>query len=346
MSVKRCPQCNLVNWATDIHCKRCGQDLELLDVLQPAKVEMSAAGSEKHQPQNHFEAQAVSKQNPQSSGDFAEREQPSSTYSSNFQAENGRINSPPLNKQYSYYQTSPNIQQQNPGTKKGMAIASLIFGILGFPFVSIVLGGVISIFLAMIFGTAGAVFGISVFLLMIPLSLILGIVAVVRANKMPNVYGGKSLAITGIIFSACGILMLPVFGVIGAVAVPNVIEARKAANENSAISGLRTIVIAEEIYKAENGKCADLQILGAEKRVDSRLVKGENNGYRFLVVKLPTLNGDCAVTATPTSTLDGVRAFYYSTEEGMIRARKYEGKPAGPSDEPIKITDGSTGQTF
>src|SRR5688500_7012659 len=167
---------------------------------------MSTAGYEKHQPKNNFQAQSVSKQNPQSSGDFAERKQPSSTHNSNFQSENRQINSPQLNSQYSYYQTSPNSQQQNSGTKKGMAIASLIFGILGFPFVSIVLGGVISIFLAIIFGTAGAVFGISVFLLMIPLSLILGIVAVVRANKMPNVYGGKSFAITGIIFSSCGIL--------------------------------------------------------------------------------------------------------------------------------------------
>ena len=345
MSVKRCPQCNLVNWATDILCKRCGQDLQVIDALQSAKVEVSGAGFEKHHAQNHFQTQPVSQENQHYSSDF-NRRQPISSLTDNFQAENGRGSCAQSNNQYSNYRTSHNYRQQNPKTKKGMAIASLVLGILGFPFVSIILGGIISVFLAIVFGTSGAIFGIAVFLLMIPLSLILGIVALSRAKKMPHEYGGKSLAVTGIIFSSCGILLLPVFGIIGAIAVPNLMAARKAANEAGAISGLRTIIIAEETYRAENGWCADLQTLGAQNMIDSRLVKGENNGYRFMVINLPTMNRDCAITATPISTLDGARAFYYSTEEGMIRARKYEGKPAGPTDEPIKITDGSTGKAF
>ena len=344
MSVKKCTQCNLVNWATDTLCKRCGQNLQIIDVLQSAKVETSGAGFEQNQSPNHFQGEPVAQENHQFSSDF--NQQPSSAFTNNFQTENRQVNSPQWNNQYSGYQTSHNNQRQNPRTKKGMAIASLILGVLGFPLFSIIIGGIVSLFLAIIFGTSGAIFGIAVFLLMIPLSLILGIVALSRAKKMPNEYGGKSLAITGIVFSSCGLLLLPVFGIIGAIAVPNVIEARKAANEGSAIQGLRMIVIAQETYRAENLRCADLKTLGAENMIDSRLVKGESNGYRYMVINLPTMNRNCAMTATPATTLDGVRAFYYSTEDGMIRARKYDGEPAGPTDEPIKVTEAPKDMPF
>lgn len=346
MSVKRCPQCNLVNWATEFFCKSCGQDLQAVDFLQPAKVEMSDGDFDRIKSQNHFQNRSESPESHQFFGDSDKQHENSSNFNKNVQAENKTINTQKTNNQYSGNHYSRNFKQLNSKTKKGMAVASLVFGILGFPFVSIFLGGIISLFLALIFGTAGAIFGASVFLLMIPLSLILGIVAVARVNKMPDVYGGKSFAITGIIFSSCGILLLPVFGIIGAIAVPNLMAARKAANEDSAISAMRMIIVAEETYKAENLRCADLKTLGAEKMIDSRLVKGESNGYRFIVVNLPTINGDCAVMATPASTMDGAQAFYYSTEDGMIRARKYEGKPAGPTDEPIKITTAPSDYTF
>lgn len=333
MSVKRCPQCNLVNWATDVVCKRCGADMQVIDVLQTDKVEMSSAGFEKNPARNHFQNQPVLQENHQVAGDFNEQQQPSPTFNNNFQSENKRINSPKLNNQYAGYQNSHNYQPNNSGTKKGMAIASLVFGILGFPFVSMILGGLVSIVLAMIFGTVGAIAGMAVFLLMIPLGLILGIVAVCRVNKTPSVYGGKGLAIAGIICSACGILVMPVMAII---AVPNLLASRRAANEGSTISSLRTISIAEGTYMSIKGRCADLQTLGTENMIDPVLAKGEKNGYRFTVVKLPTLKGDCAVTATPSSTSVGSRAFYYSTEDNLIRARKFDGKPADPSDEPIE----------
>lgn len=334
MSVKRCPQCNLVNWATDVLCKKCGLDLQVVDVLQLAKVEMSGTGFEKKPSQNHFQSQPISPENQQFADDFEEPQQPSSTFNNhNFQPENQRINYPKPVNPYSGYQNSRNYQLNNSGAKKGMAIASLVFGILGFPFVSMFLGGIVSVILAMIFGAAGAIAGISIFLLMIPLGLVLGIVAVCRANKKPDVYGGKGLAIAGIICSACGILIMPV---VAAIAVPNLLAARKAANEGSAIAVLRTISDAEEKYMTAKGRCADLQTLGAEKMIDSVLAKGEKNGYRFMVVKLPTTRGDCAVTATPSSISVGSRAFYYSTEDNVIRARAFDGKPAEPSDEPIE----------
>lgn len=333
MSVKRCPQCNLVNWATDVFCKRCGSDLQVVDVLQSAKAEMSETGFEKKPAHNHFQSQPLSPETHQFSGEFGEQ-QPSSTFNNNnFQPENKQINSPkPINR-YSGYQNSSNYQPNNSSAKKGMAIASLVFGILGFPFVSMFLGGIVSVILAMIFGTVGAIAGISIFLLMIPLGLILGIVAVYRANKKPNVYGGKGFAIAGIVCSACGILILPI---VAAIAIPNILAARKAANEGSAIAGLRTISSAEGTYMSTRGRCADLQTLGAENMIDSVLANGQRSGYRFTVVKLPTTRGDCAVTATPSSTSEGTRAFYYSTEDSLIRARKFDGKPAEPNDEPIE----------
>jgi type II secretory pathway pseudopilin PulG len=109
-----------------------------------------------------------------------------------------------------------------------MAIASLVLGILGLPTLGL-------------FGL-GAIVGI-----------ILGIVALVRANQTPAVHGGKGLAIGGIITNVLALILIPVIGMFAAIAIPSFLRARVSANESAAIGDIRTVISAEVAYANANG---------------------------------------------------------------------------------------------
>lgn len=121
-------------------------------------------------------------------------------------------------------ETSP----AGPLARRGMAIASLVIGVLSIPTV----GGLL----------IGALLGI-----------ILGIVALVRANRAPHVYGGKGLAVAGIATSAFSLLFIPFLGIIAAIAIPSFLRARVAANESAAIGDIRTVIAAEAAYQSVSG---------------------------------------------------------------------------------------------
>lgn len=110
--------------------------------------------------------------------------------------------------------------------KQGMAIASLVLGVLGLP-----TGGCVGV---------GGLVGV-----------ILGIVALVKANSSPNEYGGKGLAIGGIVTSGLSLVLAPaIIGIVAAIAIPSFLRARLTANEAAAIGDLRTFISAEVAYQS------------------------------------------------------------------------------------------------
>jgi hypothetical protein len=282
MSTIRCPQCNLTNFATAVACKRCGyffQPLPEGTTVNPAAAETSFGAGEPPPGFNEF-------QNGGASAGYAP------------QPPFGAASTPPPRQNYyqPQYQTYQTAKQ-----KSGLAIASLVLGVIGCFFTS-------------------------------PIGLILGIVAMVKARRHPHQYGGKGLAIAGIVLNGLGLLFLPV---IAAIAIPNLLAARRAANEGSAVKIVHTLASAEQVYMGSmNGKCGDIQALIATKLVnDLSLAKNEKNGYRFLVINLPA--GGCEIHATPLSTSQGTRSFFYSTEDNVIRAAKKNGLPADRKDLPL-----------
>jgi type II secretory pathway pseudopilin PulG len=151
--------------------------------------------------------------------------------------------------------------------KKGWAIASLILGLLSLPTL-----GILGI---------GALLGI-----------IFGIVALVKASQQPDVYGGKGLAISGIVASALSFVMIPFIGIIAAIAIPSLLRARVSANESATIGDLRTVVSAEMAYGSANGGAYDtLECLSTPARcipnypatgpafVDAETVMATRHGY-------------------------------------------------------------------
>ena len=140
----------------------------------------------------------------------------------------------------------------------GMAIASLVLGCL---FIIPLLGMLFSL-----------------------VALILGIVALVKISNNKETLQGKGLAISGIVLGAVGILLIPIIGLLAAIAIPNLLRARLAANEAYANETVKTISTASEVYFANNGKYPASE--DDLKRMDYILEyydKTIKNGYVYLV---------------------------------------------------------------
>ncbi len=244
----------------------------------------------------------------QASGQFGQNQ---SDYQSNSQ------NFPPQNAPQPDYAPRPPYQNAPPKLKSGLAIASMVMGCVGF-------------FLC------GGLFG----LLSLP-GLIIGIVALVKASKKPFEYGGKGFAIAGIVMNCLLLLILPVMM---AIAIPNLLAARRAANEGSAINSMHLLLSAETIFMSANtsGRCGDLTDLLGSRLIDSALARGEKNGYKYSVAK--NANGSCELFAEPTVSngvgKTGNRSFYASTSEEEIHAADKNGAKASISDPILGQLDG------
>ncbi len=98
------------------------------------------------------------------------------------------------------------------------------------------------------------------------------------------------------------LIVITIIGVIAAVAIPNLLSARTAANESSAISSLRTFHGAQATYQTTygNGNYAGtvgsvdgvaFSELGAVTLIDTTLASGTKSGYSFTGGKYNTSGG-------------------------------------------------------
>ena len=187
--------------------------------------------------------------------------------------------------------------------------------------------GIVSIFLGCLGG-----------FLLAPVGLVLGIVSLVRFSRRPIEYGGKGFAIAGTVLSGIGILSIPI---VMAIAIPNLLASRRAANEGAAVSSMRTLANAEQTYADTlgAGTCGDLNSLASAKLVDSVLASGKKSGYQFTIRRTSTPYV-CEINATPIVTngvsATGLRSFFMSTEDNVLRAAERHGQMASESDPPVE----------
>jgi type IV pilus assembly protein PilA len=210
----------------------------------------------------------------------------------------------------SYYPYPP---EHFGALKTGLAITSMVLGIVSVPTSFVLIG-----------------------ILLAPVALILGIVALSQASKKPHVYGGKGFAIAGIATGATAFLL--VVPIIAAIAIPNLLAARRAANEGKAISTLRTLSSAEATYMSTygNGSCGDLKVLAEKGFIKKDLADGFDTDYRFEVVMKPA-PANCEMYATPLAK-NGPRSFMIAAD-GILRGADKGGAKAEYSDPPIDRPD-------
>jgi prepilin-type N-terminal cleavage/methylation domain-containing protein len=144
------------------------------------------------------------------------------------------------------------------------------------------------------------------------------------------------------------LIVISIILIIAAMAVPNFMRARLAANEASAVSSCRTLNTAELTYYAfyQRGYTNTLAQLGppasgpataaAADLIDSTLASGRKSGYVFnyvpggLTAGMYTSYSLQANPATPGST--GI-SYFYTDPSGVIRLSSSEA--AGPSSSPV-----------
>jgi len=125
------------------------------------------------------------------------------------------------------------------------------------------------------------------FLFAFPLSvlaIIFGHLSLSEIRKSAGRLKGEGLAITGLVLGYAGVAAIPIILIMAAIAIPNLLRARIAANEASAVGSIRTLVVAEVQYSASHpnaGYTCNLADLSGEGLIDARLASGQKSGYAF-----------------------------------------------------------------
>ena len=182
-----------------------------------------------------------------------------------------------------------------PPKTSGKAIVSLVCGLLFFvPFLFIV---------AIVYGHLG----------------------LSEIRKSAGRLTGEGIAIAGLVLGYLGIVSIPMVLIIAAIAIPNLLRARMAANESSAVAYIRTINVAESSYNAQHqdtGYTCSLSDLSSLS--NSSLAGDRRNGYEFQLTGCSAgveggANVRYQVVAVPvTRNQTGIRAFC-SDESAVIK---------------------------
>jgi type II secretory pathway pseudopilin PulG len=206
----------------------------------------------------------------------------------------------------------------NAELKKGLAICSLVIGIL-------------NLFTLGLLGV-GAILGIT-----------LAIVALSRIKQNPSVYGGKGFAAAGLVTSILSVVIIVPIAIVAAIAIPNLLAARRAANEGSTIQALRQVSAAEDTYSSLHGTYGTLDQLAAEQLIDGEIAAGTRHGYR---IKIDLSNSESdnpigfQLVAVPLTYPNSGRRSFYVDETGIIRAADARGRDATKFDDPLNFDDG------
>ncbi|HEY2932324.1 MAG TPA: type II secretion system protein [Acidobacteriota bacterium] len=115
------------------------------------------------------------------------------------------------------------------------------------------------------------------------------------------------------------LITVAIIGIIAAIAVPRLLDAKKAANEASAIQSVRAISTAQRLYSSTvgAGKYAPTMNLLSPMILDTVLGSGSKDGYSFTITADD--DRDYTVVALPiTLGVTGFRGFY-TDATGVIR---------------------------
>lgn len=145
------------------------------------------------------------------------------------------------------------------------------------------------------------------------------------------------------------LIVVSVLLIIAAIAIPNFLRARLAANEASAVSSCRTVNTAEFTFMAfyRQGYSSTLAQLGpptsgpatsaAADLIDVGLAAGQRSGYVFEYTPSGLSGGlytSYQFHANPAVPNDTGTRYFFTDPSGVIRQRA--GEAAGPSDSSIQ----------
>jgi len=144
------------------------------------------------------------------------------------------------------------------------------------------------------------------------------------------------------------LIVVAIILIIAAIAIPNLLRSRIAANQASCVGSLRTLNTAEITYAStyNTGYTMALSYLAPSTSgtpdaqhsglIDSVLASGVKSGYGFMYTAGPTdpsgRVNTYSITGTPLSTSTGTN-YYFTDQSGVIRQNSTT--TAGSTDSPI-----------
>jgi type IV pilus assembly protein PilA len=181
-------------------------------------------------------------------------------------------------------------------------------------------------------------------------AVVLGHLSLSDIRKSAGRLTGRGVAIAGLALGYAGLSIIFVL-IIAAIAIPNLLRARIAANEAVAVQSLRTINVVNATYAStyDNGFAPSLDALGGPVGdntadcnhallIGSALSSGQKSGYIFTYKALVTSDGSPAdsrrvpgkgcttagaagftVTANPVQTGTAGHRSFYTDQSGTIR---------------------------
>ncbi len=183
------------------------------------------------------------------------------------------------------------------------------------------------------------------------IAVVLGHIAYSEIKKSAGQLKGKGVAIAGLILGYLGIAAIPFLLIIAAIAIPNLLKARMAANEASAVGSLRILNVAQITYASTypKGFAPDIASLGparagaqpdasAADLIDSVLVTGQKSGYVFTyTVTEKDENGSLTgytITAEPVQQGNTGQRYFFTDQSGVIRVER--DRPATAESPPLE----------
>lgn len=146
------------------------------------------------------------------------------------------------------------------------------------------------------------------------------------------------------------LIVLTILGIIAAIAIPNLMGARRNANEATAVSSLRTITSAETTYRSTLGKgnFGNMIDLVNGGLIDPSFSTGRRIGYNYTLVKVDESAGQLPIfdaSAIPVKHGadvggTGTRSFY-TNEAGAIYFNYVGTAPFPTSNQDRTVNDGA-----
>lgn len=139
-------------------------------------------------------------------------------------------------------------------------------------------------------------------------------------------------------------IVVAIIAIIAAIAIPNLLRARLAANESSAIGALRTISSGQHLFQGSATSDADVDGIGeygtmalltnaTPAFIDETLGSGQKSGYSFQVMLIGNANSDeilWAATAFPINKGNTGNRTFYIDESGVLRGSDLLGPTGVP----------------
>lgn len=173
---------------------------------------------------------------------------------------------------------------------------------------------------------ASLVCGIINFFPFFIVAIVLGHMSRSEIRKSAGRLTGDGIALAGLILGYMGVVAIPIILIVAAIAIPNLLRARIAANEATAAASVRELVSAEIGYQATHQDagftCSFSDLSG---QLDSKLTGGFKNGYAFFLQNCTGEKGGgpiskFQITAIPKVPNASGRRAFCTDESAVIRS--------------------------